>query len=203
MRGVFSRRAGFTVLETMIALSIFGVLGYSVAVCVDVANDSQRTVYSVAAEDRALRESSSYLTDELRSSTDSQITVTTLGDSNHQLDFMVPIESGGALAWGVYDKNLGSTYADQNKVGWKLRYTVRNSVVGGIVNKQLVRQILDTGSLIREEKVVAEGLHGGTENPPGFRVVKSGAMWVVTVSTTGKSAESPGIKAEFHVQARN
>lgn len=198
-----SRRAGFTIIETMISLSIFAALGYAVAVCTKTANDSQRTVYSVAADDRALRESSSYLTDELRSSTDAQVTVATLADGNHQVDFKVPVESGGNLVWGVYDKGLGNDYASQNKVDWKLRYTVRNSVVGGVVNKQLLRQILDTNSVVQDEKVIAERLHSGTENPPGFRVIKSGDMWVVTVSTSGKSAESSGIKAEFHVRTRN
>lgn len=203
MRIVHSRRAGFTLIELMISLTIFAVLGYSVAISVDMASDSQRTVYSVAAEDRALRESSSFLTDELRSSRDSQIAVATLADGNHQLEFKVPIEVGSSLTWGVYDKRLGTTYADQNKIDWKYRYTVRNSVVAGVVNKQLLRQIIDTNSEVHEEQVIAEGLHSGTQNPPGFRVVKSGDMWAVTVSTAGKSAESPGIKAEFHVQARN
>lgn len=203
MRHKSSRRAGFTLIETMISLSIFAVLGYSVAVCVDMAQDSQRTVYSVAAENRSLRESSSYLIDELRSSRDAQITATTLPDSNSQVDFMVPIESGGALSWGVYDKTLGTTYADQNKVGWRLRYTVRNLVDAGVTNKQLVRQILDTGSVVQDEKVVAERLRSGTDDPPGFRVVKSGDMWVINVSTAGKSTDSSEMKAEFHVQTRN
>ena len=203
MRVVCSRRAGFTLVELSIALGIFAMLGISVAVGVDVANDSQRTVYTVAAEDRALRESTSYLTDELRSSRDNQITVTTLADGNHQLDFKVPIEVGGALTWGVYDKHLGTTYAEQNKLDWKLRYTVREVVVAGVVNKQLLRQIIDTNSVVHQQQVVAEGLHAGTHNPPGFEVVKSGDMWVITVSTAGKSAGSPGIRAEFHVQARN
>lgn len=203
MRVVHSCRAGFTLIELSISVTILAVLGYSVAVSVDMANDSQRTVYTVAAEDRALRESSSLLTDELRSSRDTQIAVTTLADGNHQLEFKVPIEVGGALTWGVYDKRLGTTYADQNKLDWEFRYTVRNAVVAGVVNRQLLRQIIDTNSVVQEEQVVAEGLHSGTQDPPGFRVVQSGDMWVVTVSTAGKSAESPGIKAVFHVQARN
>lgn len=197
-------RSGFTLLEVAISLAIFAVLGVSLATSVEMANGSQRTVYSVAAESRALRESSTRLTDELRTSTDAEITVTTLADSNSQVEFRVPVESGGNLLWGVYDKRLGATYDAQNKVGWRLRYTVRRVTTGpGVIERQLVRQILNTASTVWAEDVIAEGLPDGTGATPGFRVVKSGDMWVVTVSTVGKSASSPGIKAVFHVQARN
>lgn len=199
-----TRRAGFTLLEAAIATSIFALIGYSLTVCMATANDSQRTVFSVAAQDRALREATSTLTDELRTSSDSMITVTTLADSNSQVDLQMPVESGGNLLWGVYDRSLGATYADQNKVGWKLRYTVRNVDQGvGGTDRQLVRQILDTGSVVRDEKVVATGLNSGANAQPGFKVVKSGSMWVVTVSTSGHSAGTSGVETQVHVRTRN
>lgn len=89
-----TRRAGFTLLEAAIATSIFALIGYSLTVCMATANDSQRTVFSVAAQDRALREATSTLTDELRTSSDSMITVTTLADSDSQVDLQMPVESG-------------------------------------------------------------------------------------------------------------
>lgn len=200
---VRATRAGFTLLETMISLTIFAVIGYSLAVVVDLGNDSQRSVLRVAAEDRSLRESTSFLTDELRSSTDSSIAVTTLGDGNSQVTFRMPVEVGGALSWGVYDKSLGATYADQNKANWSLRYTVRNVVTAGVTNKQLVRQILDDSQVVQKELVVAEGLRAGNLTPPGFRIVQTGDVWQVTVSTVGEYANKVGMKAEFHVQTRN
>ncbi|MBL8859247.1 MAG: type II secretion system protein [Planctomycetes bacterium] len=199
-----TRRAGFTLLESMISLSIFAVLGYSIAVVVGTANDSQRTVYRVAAEGRSLRESSSLLTDELRTSTNSQITVTTLADGNSSLTFRMPVESGGNLLWGVFDRKLGADYASQNNVDWSLRYTVVNAVgPDGALDRQLVRQILDAGSVVRDEQVIAHRLNNGTGAHPGFNVVQTGAMWVVTVSSEGHSAGTPGMRAEFHVQTRN
>lgn len=199
-----TRRTGFTLLEAAISTSIFALVGYSLAVCVGAANDSQRTVFTVAAQDRALREATSSLTDELRTSSDAMITVTTLADSNSQVDLQVPVESGGNLLWGVYDRKLGATYADQNKVGWKLRYTVRNVDPGaGVTGRQLVRQILDTGSVVRDERIVATGLNSGTQAHPGFKVEKSGSMWVVTVSTSGHSEGTSGVETRVHVRTRN
>lgn len=199
-----SGRSGFTLLESMVSLSIFAVVGYSLAVVVDVGNDSQRSVIRVATEDRSLREASTLLIDELRSSTDSTITVATLGDGNSQLQFRMPIEVGSALSWGVYDKSLGATYADQNKADWSLRYTVRNAPnSGGVVNRQLVRQILDEQQVVQKETVVAEGLRSGTVTPAGFRVVQTGDVWDVTVSTVGEIATKVGMEAGFHVQTRN
>ena len=203
MRLPFPKRArrasGFTIIESMVSLAIFGVVGYALAVVVDVGNHSQQTVIRTAAQGRALRSATTCLTDELRSSSDAQITVTVLGDGNHQVRFMMPIEVAGAMTWGVHDKTLGQDPADQDRPGWFIQYTVRT--VGA--NRQLVRQVLDNALVVQREHVITDGLRSGADVPPGFRMVRNGAMWEITLSTVGSTDGEAGIRAVFHVQTRN
>ena len=196
--------AGFTLLESMVALSIFGAVGYSLMIVVDVGNHSQKTVARVAAENQSLRTAALSLIDELRTSTDTTITVVALPDGNHRLRFMLPIDVGGALGWGVYDKTLGPDAPSQNRANWSVQYTVRDVPNGnGTVVKQLLRQLLDDTQSVQKETVIAEGLHSGTDVHPGFTVVKTGDVWAVTLSTEGHVEGKAGIRAVFHVQTRN
>lgn len=196
-------RRGFTLLEMIVAISLFSFVGYSVAVAMSAGNHSNVIVKRVADEDEALREASNRLVDELSATSDSRITVTTLGDGNHRLDFTQPITAAGAMDWGVHERLLGSTDAEQNRVGWNVRYTVRTVTVDGAQQKQLVRQIVDGGGAVQREKVLVEGLENGTSNPPGFHVEHVGSVWVVTLTTVGKTEGRSGIKAVFHVKTRN
>lgn len=196
--------AGFTLLESTIALSIFAVVGYGLAVAVDVGKDSQSMVIRESEDHRTMRTVVKTLADELRSSADDQVTVTVLADGNHQLRFMVPVVAGGVSTWGVYDRRLGSDAASQNQAGWTVQYTVRNGVgVDGGVNRQLVRQELDTALAVQREEVLADGLRAGNAAPRGFTVVKNGDMWEITLSTVGQRAGLAGITQVFHVHARN
>jgi prepilin-type N-terminal cleavage/methylation domain-containing protein len=197
-------RSGFTLLETMIALTLFAILGYGLAIAVKVGNNSQATVISVSAEDRSLRGSSTALVDELECSSDSQITVTTLADGNNQVQFLQPIEVGGALDWGVFDRTLGPDAASQNRSAWSIRYTVRDQPAGnGSIVKQLVRQTLDNAGVVQREKVMVEGLRSGAPAPAGFKMIKQGLVWELTLSTIDAFQGKPGLREVFHVHARN
>ena len=199
-----ANRSGFTLLETMIALSLFAILGYGLAIVVKVGNHSQATVVSIAAEDRSLRSACTTLVDELDCSSDAQITVTTLGDGNQQVKFLQPIEVGGALDWGVYDRMLGPDPASQNRSGWSIRYTVRDQPAGnGSIVKQLVRQTLNAAGAVQREKVMVEGLRSGAPAPAGFKVIKQGLVWELTLSTIDGFQGKPGLREVFHVHARN
>jgi len=141
---------------------------------------------------------------ELRMSSDATITTAALPDGNTRLTFQMPMDNAGAAAWGVFDRNLGSTWALQNRVNWSVRYTVRDAVgANGAVNKQLLRQILDDLGVVQREKVMAQGLRPGGAAPAGFRVAQVGDVWEVTLSTTGRSEGQAGIRTVFHVQTRN
>ena len=150
MRASIRRRrrtgSGFTILEMMVALTLFAVVAYSLALLLGVGNRSQRTVAKMTTEDRSLRAATLALVDELENSSDATITITALGDGNHQVQFQQPIDVGAAFGWGVYDRTLGNTPALQNRAGWKIQYTVRTvAAAAGAVNRQLLRQVLDGG----------------------------------------------------------
>ncbi len=198
------KTAGFTLLEMSIALSIFAVVGYGLAVAVDVSKDSQMTVIRGVEENRTLRTSVKSLVDELRVSADAQITVSALPDGNSRLRFMVPVAVGGAATWGVFDRRLGSDADSQNRAGWVVQYTVRNGVgVDGAVNRRLVRQVLDEAFAVQREDVIADGLRSGNDAPPGFRVALNGDVWEITFSTVGQRTGQAEITEEFHVHPRN
>lgn len=198
------RSAGFTLLESSVALSIFAVVGYGLAVAVDVSKDSQETVLRGVDENRTLRTAVKSLVDEMRVSADAQVSVTALQDGNSRVRFMVPIVVAGAPAWGVYDRRIGSDFVSQNQAGWFVQYTVRNAVgVDGGVDRELVRQVLDGALEVRREDVIADGLRSGNDVPPGFRVAMNGDLWEITLSTVGDRAGQAGMTQVFHVHTRN
>jgi prepilin-type N-terminal cleavage/methylation domain-containing protein len=203
-RGSAPARAGFTLLESIVALTIFAMLGYGLTVVVGLGHHSQRTVANMSAEDRSLRAATTAMIDELRVSSDSTITVTPLADGNHQVRFMQPIDVAGVATWGVYDKMLSTNPANQTHANWHVQYSVKDVPAGnGTVDKELVRQVLDDTDTVRLEKVLAEGLRTGAQNPPGFNMVKAGLVWQITLSTVGKVEGKAGIREVFHVRTRN
>jgi prepilin-type N-terminal cleavage/methylation domain-containing protein len=197
--------SAFTLLEMVVALTIFTTVGYGLLVAVEAGNHSEITVARVSEQDRELRAATTNLCSELKSSRDASITITPLADSNHQIRFQQPIDDAGNPSWGVYDRTLGSTAAEQSRVGWFVQYTVRAvPAVLGRLDRQLVRQIVDDKFVVQKERVIADELCRGTDNPPGFRMIQTGGLWEITLSTTSDTAAgTAGIRAVFHVQTRN
>lgn len=199
-----TRRAGFTLLETVIALVIFMALGYGLSIAALVGSHSEREVSRLANENRSLRESVADLANELQGTSDANVSTTVLSDGNTQLRLMMPIVDAGVNSWGVYDRRLGATPALQNRANWLVQYTVRNAPsAGGGTEKQLVRQVLDLNLAVQLEDVLAHGLRGGAVTPPGFNVAMNGAMWAVTLSTDGPLNGKLGQSTVFHVKTRN
>lgn len=204
--GTITRRGtrGFSLLEYTIALVLVTTLGYSLVLTLGVGHLMERTVIQVAEENREFRKAVNTLTEELRTSRDSTVSIQTLSDGNHQIRFMMPIVVGGVTSWGVHDRTLGSDPASQDVPGWSVRYTVRDQPTGnGTATKQLVRQILDAALVVQKENVLATGLRSGAANPPGFRVVKNGSIWEVTLTTEGLVSEKTILGGVFHVRTRN
>ncbi len=197
------RAAGFSLVEMSISLAIFGVIGYGLTGAVQMGQASQAAVASMVATSGDLRTVNTILLNELKLTSDDNITVAALPDGNDQLTFMHPIEIAGVLGWGVFDTQLGTTEAEQNRADWQLRYTVESIVEGGEVTRRLVRQIIDELDAIQDSEVIIEGLRAGTDNPRGFSVTRAGDMWNIAVSLVGTTPGSTGKGVEFHVKTRN
>jgi len=168
-----------------------------------MGNHSSKTVIDVSKGNDELRDAHRTLVNDFQITSDSRITINTLPDGNHQATFMLPIEVAGNMAWGVYDKSLGTTAATQNRENWNIRYTVYSVIEGSGAILILSRQILDDAMVLQQEDVVAKHLRKGTDIPPGFRVVKNGEMWEIQLSTIGEEACDQGRKVELHVRTRN
>ncbi len=198
-----TKRSGFTLIEMVISMSIFVVIGYGLVVALKAGRNSAQAVHDISDADHGLRTATSKLIDELGSSADTQITVTTLADGNNQVRFLMPIDVGGNLVWGVYDRTFGSTPAAQNKANWSICYTVRSQVSNGKTTRELVRRILDDKQVVQKESVLMTGLCSGGVATPGFKIAKAGVLWQITVNTEGVLQGKTGLGAVFHVQAQN
>lgn len=201
---VAARRRGLTLLEMAIAVSIFTTLGLSLFTVVDTARRSQEAVSAGIANNEELRKAFSSIAEELQCTRESLVEVVVLADRNHQVTFQMPIELGGVMGWGVDERSLGTTEAEQVRPGWYLRYTVVQEVdPTGYVNHVLRRQVLDDAFAVQLEETIAEGLNEGDDDDPGFTVARAGEMWEVSFSTDGHGTGTNGRKAVFHVATRN
>jgi len=201
---VRKRNAGFTLLEVLVSLTLFSVLGYGVLLALGVGRQSQDTVEELVDEAQAIRGASNAILDDLRATNAAHLSIDVLPDGNHSVRMQASIEVGGAITWGVHERELGPTPAEQDQAGWFVRYlVVDTSIAGGAVEKQLVRQVLDAGGELRLTRTLARGLRAGGGDAPGFRLVQQGAVWEVTLSTAGVHAGQPRTRMIFHAQSRN
>ncbi len=194
---------GMTLIEFAVSSAIFSVLALAMAGMLEVGSASEEGVVTNSGRNRGIRRVQDFLVRELRASSDSRIQVNTLPGGNSVLTFSYPVRSGGSVGWGVRDKRLGSTMDERNKLGWRVRYTVVPKVKNHRVDRLLVRQVLDSFDKVVTSRVLARHLRAGTENPPGFKVVKTGAVWKIVVSTYGERDGTGKRMATFQVLARN
>ncbi|MEW6074436.1 MAG: prepilin-type N-terminal cleavage/methylation domain-containing protein [Planctomycetota bacterium] len=196
--------AGFTLVEVMVSAALFCLVAYALLQAVTAARNSHESVLMAAAENEEIRSAAALLRDELRLASADNLAVTTLEGGNHEVAFQMPIVVLGALDWGVYDPSLGPDEESRNRPGWSVRYTVQQvpGAGGGIV-RRLVRQVRDELGTVQKEKIVAEGIRLGTDDPPGFTMVQAGDVWEVTLTPEGRSASAGGRGVVLHVRLRN
>ena len=199
-----ARPPGLSLIEVSVASTVFLILEYALVGSLQMGKKSTDTVIRVAVENENLRKANHDLVKDLSVASDASITVETLADNNHRVTFMLPIEVGGNMTWGVWDPALGADPVSQTKENWNVRYTVVTVPDGsGGTTRRLMRQILDLGGLVQLEKPIADGLRSGNDDPPGFRVVKPGIMWQLSVSTIGEEASDKAKTATFDIWPRN
>ena len=200
-RAASGSRAGLTLLEIMITVSIMGLVMTAAMGTIGSSTASSVGVTSSALENADLRASGKVLTAELRSSGGGRFEVTELADGNNELTFQVPVMNGVVASWGAYDRRLGGLEANWNQEDWSLRYTV---VPGPNGTRQLVRQVLDAVDVVQRQTVLAEDLRSGAGDPKGFSVEDMGDVWEIVITTMHARAiggDSGGTK--IHVRTQN
>jgi len=195
-----SVRAGFSLVELMAAIAVFGIVGYTLAGSVGLARRAQTTVSRTVDSNVAVRDVSTRLRAELKATGDARIVLATLGDGNQSLSFQVPVEVGGVQGWGAYERRLGAGEVQQNLVDGRLRYTVEFAPNNG--ERRLVRQVLDGGGTVRRSEVLVRNLAAGGNNTPGFAIDEVGDLWRVRITQAGREGGAARTE-EFHVRTRN
>lgn len=192
-------RAGFSLVEVLVAMTAFAGLGMILVMTLKAAADSQRAIVLRAEEHRIVRRASRTLMDELGYASEDSIVFALAAGQGAQasptyLSFRQRIELDGAAALGVV--HMGEAHED-----WSLVYAVEEPVGDGDM-RRLVRRVVDeTGAIVASEPL-ARGLRPDGASPPGFSVARSGVLWRVTLTTEGKG-NADGVEEVFDVRARN
>lgn len=203
-KGAGSRgRRGFSLLEIMVATTIFSVVGYALSAAMNMAKNSHAVVVRAVSDNGSLRDGLTAVSDDMQTAGEESIEVVQLEGGNSSVDFMHPIDVAGELSWGVYDRKFGETEEEHNHDGWRVRYTVDSQAGPQGVTRTLLRQVLNEEQVLQSEETLLSGLRSGTSNPPGFRVAKAGYMWEITITMTGYTEDGRGRGALIHVRTRN
>ncbi len=193
-------RRGFTLIEVILAVGIFSVVGVGLTQGVHIAQTTHQSVSTQSTSNSDIRDGIGLLREEFKSCRESSIVVSQVLNGNDQLEFQVPVDSPLGTSWGAYDRYLGSLPAERNRVGWTISYVVQNNALG---IPCLLRQILDGGgALQREVQIVSNVLVDGHADAPGFTVTATGDVWEVTLKTLTGDGQSTRTET-FQVQTRN
>lgn len=184
------RRRGLSLVEVVLASTLFTGIGYVLALSMRASDQSYATVTSGVAANTEIRAFTTCMADELKGAR--AATVDVAQDGVHsRIEFQTAIRSDDAEpAWGAYERDLDVAEANCSQPGWNVRYRVVGGQEGG---DSLVRQIVDTSGEVRHTRTLAEDV---TE----FTVSAVGDVWVVRLTTQGKE----GIRhEEFDVRTRD
>lgn len=199
-----SRRTGMTLVEIIVAVSIFSIVAYALTLAVRVADKSSETVFDQAARNRELRSATSEMAEELKGISEDHLSVEKLENGCTQLTFQLPIVVDDVPAWGVEDAGIGRTADSRVQEGWSVRYTVEDFPGGnaGDVDRGLVRQLVDDEGIVRFERLLVSGLWTGN-NDHAFAVTKVGAVWEIEVSIEDGTVQGDVRTSKFSIRTRN
>lgn len=189
-----SSRSGFSLVEVAVATLALGSIGYVLSFALKAAADSQREITLRASEHRVVRQASRALLDELSMAGEDTIAFTQAIDTETNLRFQQRIEDGATATFGLMHLGVPRT-------GWRVVYAIEEPASEADM-RRLVRRVEDDAGVVQASQIVARGLRADDADPPGFRVVKAGDLWEITLSTEG-IGNRDGIEEAFHVRARN
>lgn len=193
-----SSRSGFSLIEVAVATLALGSIGYVLSFALKAAADSQREITMRASEHRVVRQASRALLDELSMAGEDTIAFTqgvqSVVDTETNLRFQQRIEDGATATFGLMHLGVPRT-------GWSVVYAIEEPASASDT-RRLVRRVEDDAGVVQASQIVARGLCADDADPPGFRVIKAGDLWEITLSTEG-IGNRDGIEEVFHVRARN
>lgn len=192
---------GYTLLEVLISTSILAMLGWALADAALMAESSHSAVESGTSSNRALRKATALISSDLKGARSSTLALTPGLGGNSQLIIEQAIEVGGNPAWGVHERRLGPTVAQQSREDWTLRYAAVDTGAGAEIERRLVRQILnETGDVMLEDTVLRRLAAGGIQG--GFVVAPTGGVWEIALRTIGGTQGNEKF-VRFQVRTRN
>lgn len=183
-------RSGFTLIEIVLASTIFVGIGYVLIMSSRASEQSHRTVSMNVESNSTLRKVTGRLRDELRSANRETLQLDQPGAGNATLRFQTAIDGGPTAAWGVFDRRLSPNEANCNCEGWFIQYSVEQ---GGLAINELVRRVIDLNGDTQLMHVMATDV-------VRFSVDSSGDVWVLRLETLGDEGSR---KDEFDVRIRN
>ena len=186
-----SSRSGFTLIEVILASTLFVGIGYVLIMSTRASEQSHRTVVRNAASNDTLREVSKSLQDELRAARSSTLVLTQPTNGNATIRFQTAIAgTGGVSVWGVFDRRISPNEALCNQPGWFIQYAVEQTALAPNV---LVRRVIDDSG-------ATQLIHQMAHDVVSFTVDDSGEVWGLQLETLGSEGKR---QDEFDVLIRN
>jgi len=169
-RGVGGSRAGISVVEMLLAVTVFSGIGYVLTMTLSASESTHDTVERTAEMNRSVRETIRSMSDELRAARAASVVVDDVGGFD-RITFQTAIEGAapGVPAWGAYERDLDLDEALCHRAGWSVRYVADP---GAAQPPALVRQVLDDVGVVQHTEVLLDAV-------TAFEVTATGDLWAV------------------------
>jgi len=164
-------QAGFTLIELAIVAVIAAVLLLTMVLVTTSTNDAYNTVREDTDANFSLRQALNRISDDLRQSSTSIISVTS-GVDYDSVDLQVPISQvGTTINWGA-----------AGTVGWHIRILVEDG--------WLIRRVVDAGGIPkRTDEVLARNVDSLFQGQKGFSVTQTSGLYQVSLRVTADRGE--------------
>ena len=184
-------RSGFTLVETLIASTLFVGIGYVLIMSTRASEQSHRMVSQNVASNGTLRDVSQRLQDELRAARLSSLTLDQPSNGNATIRFQTAIAgTGGTSSWGVFDRRISPDETLCHQPGWFIQYAIEQA---NLAPNALTRRVLDAAGTTQLVHVMAHDV-------VSFTVDDTGDVWCLRLETLGSQGKR---EDGFDVHIRN